>query len=126
MSAKKVLVYGGRGALGSTCVAKFKELNWVNRFFFALLLVFTSSSLSTPTSFYWIFFYSFLKVKSCRVEHRIREMSRMSDFPIRFHSPLLFSDVILPFTANESCSQYLPNALRFAIALDLVVLRRTI
>ncbi|XP_031618953.1 dihydropteridine reductase [Contarinia nasturtii] len=28
MSAKKVLVYGGRGALGSACVSKFKELNW--------------------------------------------------------------------------------------------------
>jgi len=28
MSARKVLVYGGRGALGSTCVSKFKELNW--------------------------------------------------------------------------------------------------
>lgn len=28
MSAKKVLVYGGRGALGSACISKFKELNW--------------------------------------------------------------------------------------------------
>jgi len=28
MSTKKVLVYGGRGALGSACVSKFKELNW--------------------------------------------------------------------------------------------------
>ncbi|XP_055302824.1 dihydropteridine reductase [Sitodiplosis mosellana] len=27
-AAKKVLVYGGRGALGSACVSKFKELNW--------------------------------------------------------------------------------------------------
>lgn len=30
MSTKKVLVYGGCGALGSTCVNKFKSLNWVN------------------------------------------------------------------------------------------------
>lgn len=29
MAAKKVLVYGGRGALGSACISKFKELNWV-------------------------------------------------------------------------------------------------
>jgi len=28
MSAKKVLVYGGRGALGSACVSKFKDLKW--------------------------------------------------------------------------------------------------
>lgn len=33
MSAKKVLVYGGRGALGSACVSKFKELNWVRNWF---------------------------------------------------------------------------------------------
>lgn len=30
MSSRKVLVYGGRGALGSACIAKFKELNWVS------------------------------------------------------------------------------------------------
>lgn len=31
MSAKKVIVYGGCGALGSACVNKFKSLNWVRR-----------------------------------------------------------------------------------------------
>lgn len=38
MSAKKVLVYGGRGALGSTCVSKFKELNWVRNWFLVLII----------------------------------------------------------------------------------------
>ena len=28
-SVKKVLVYGGKGALGSTCVKAFKAKNWV-------------------------------------------------------------------------------------------------
>lgn len=34
MSVRKVLVYGGRGALGSVCVSKFKELNWVTSIYF--------------------------------------------------------------------------------------------
>lgn len=40
MASRKVLVYGGRGALGSTCVSKFKELNWVriNTFFYYFYL----------------------------------------------------------------------------------------
>lgn len=45
MSTKKVLVYGGRGALGSTCVAKFKELNWVNRFLFFFFVMCVSHSI---------------------------------------------------------------------------------
>lgn len=38
MSSKKVLVYGGRGALGSACIAKFKELDWVNGTGFSVFL----------------------------------------------------------------------------------------
>lgn len=30
MAAGKVLVYGGRGALGSQCVRYFKSKNWVS------------------------------------------------------------------------------------------------
>lgn len=56
MSAKKVLVYGGRGALGSTCVSKFKELNWVNRFI---------CSHSFYCYFYFFFSSPILKAKSC-------------------------------------------------------------
>lgn len=33
MSAKRVLVYGGKGGLGSVCVDTFKAQKWVCSFF---------------------------------------------------------------------------------------------
>lgn len=30
MATKRVLVYGGKGALGSACVSAFKAQKWVN------------------------------------------------------------------------------------------------
>lgn len=31
MAAARVLVYGGKGALGATCVSYFKSKDWVSR-----------------------------------------------------------------------------------------------
>lgn len=45
MSAKRVLVYGGRGALGSACVSRFKELKWVGKTSFYLSFYYKLSSL---------------------------------------------------------------------------------
>lgn len=33
MAAARVLVYGGRGALGGTCVSYFKSKDWVSRIY---------------------------------------------------------------------------------------------
>lgn len=40
MSSGRVLVYGGRGALGSACVSHFKSNNWVNLINFLKILIY--------------------------------------------------------------------------------------
>lgn len=37
MSVGRVLIYGGRGALGAACVSHFKSQNYVSRFLYSFV-----------------------------------------------------------------------------------------